>query len=287
MTSLVDSFLSRTPAEEEVPLEWSDLLPDHVSFSQLGQFVRCDEQYRQRVILGHKEPPKGYLAWGSADSATAAFNFSQKVESHEDLPTAAVTEVFASELDRIVDEFGGESQVDWESSSAADVKDKGVALAAAYHKVAAPKVQPVAVEEKFQLVIPTLPVPLIGYLDAETEHTILERKTSARKWTVPEGNYQAQARIYQLAKRKPVHFHVSTKTQTPGIYTPAEEPGLELPFVKAELAMTERWVLSTVRAILATLREFGPDEPWPGVRAQNRSSCSWCGYKPSCPWWQA
>lgn len=272
------------------PGDWPTILPQHLSASSLTMYVRCREQWRARYLEGRKQPPKGYQLWGTADSRAAEHNFRQKIQSHQDVPVAEVEEAFAVAVDELVDEAGGESQVEWDdgSPSAASVKDAGVKLAAAYHEKAAPLVQPVGVEQRIEIVVPDVAVPVVGYLDVETADVVVERKTAKQKFQQgrPSGDYTAQARVYQLATGKPVHWHVSTKTKLPAVYTPQDEPGLELPYTGAWAAATERWVASTVRAILADLEAFGPDGPWPGSRAVKQAPCGFCGYQPQCAWWQ-
>lgn len=283
--SALRELLDLPPAE----LDWPDGLPAHLSASSLTMFARCREQFRERYVLGRKDPPKGYMLWGTADHRALDVNWAQKVESHEDIPVAEVQEAFAVALDDEVDRAGGESEVEWKADrDAASVKDRGVQLVATYHRHASPLVQPIALpEQRFELAIPGVPVPLIGYIDVEQEHVILDRKTKGRKVTGPGGQELMQGRIYQLHRPKPVHWHVSTKTKTPGIYTPVEEPGLEAGWSHAYDVETVTWVQHTVADIAADMARWGPDQPWAGAKARLDSPCGWCGYRAACPWWQS
>lgn len=253
---------------------------EHVSASMLGQYLRCPEQFRQYRFLGRRMPPKGFLIWGTADHRALEVNWRQKIASHEDIPTSDVQEAFAEALDAEIREAG---EVEWGADKPGDVKDAGVALVAAYHEKASPRVQPVQVEQKFSLEIPGVPVPIIGYIDLETEGPIVERKTSARKTSTVPGNYRLQASIYQLARRRSVDFHYSVKTKTPQIVLPDEAPGLTVPVSDAALLRAEDRVRRVVRSLVATFNEFGPDEPWPD--AIFHDPCSWCGFRPVCPHW--
>ncbi len=243
-----------------------------------------------------KEAPSGALIWGIGDSEAAAWNYTAKILTHADLPVTEVEEVFASTIDAKVDEFGGHSQIQWDAGqTAATVKDAGVKLAALYHRQAAPHVQPIAAEGKIEFTLPDLPVPVIGYVDVETIGEIIERKTAKAKFANgrPAGNYLAQARVYQLALGKPLHFHVSTKTKTPAIYTPVEEAGLLMPFTASTVGRAERIVAARARQIMALYNTFGPESPWPdaiGSQAWHTAVCSMCGYGPEaadiCSWWK-
>jgi hypothetical protein len=93
---------------------WPDYLPDHLSASSLTMYHRCREQFRQRYILKHKEPPKGYLVWGAAHDGALGHNFIQKIESHKDLPASEVKEFFAKTVDEQIDLLGGEGEIQWQ-----------------------------------------------------------------------------------------------------------------------------------------------------------------------------
>lgn len=287
---MMDEGLATILGGQETP-DWPSELPGHLSASSLTMWHRCREQFRYRYVEGRKEPPKGYQVWGSADSAAAEFNYEQKVDTHEDVPVSEVEEFFVNAVDAEVDKFGGAGEVQWDTSAKtpADVKDRGVKLAALYRTQVSPSVQPVAAEQRFEITVPGVAVPVIGYPDVETEAVVVERKTASKKFSnnAPAGNYVAQVRIYQLARLKPVDFHVSTKTATPAVYTPLDVDGerLQVPFSAAQNERTERWVQTTVRGILSDLETFGPDGPWPGSEALMNTPCGWCGFRDKCAWW--
>ncbi len=290
--SLLDELLPPVEHDETLLEAWPLLELDcgastHVSATSLTMYARCPEQWRRRYLLGEKEPPKGHLVWGTAHHRAAEHNYQQKIDSHEDVPVGEVEEVFAAAVDREVDAAGGESQVEWDSSKgAADVKDRGVRLARAYREQAAPFVQPVQVEQRFDVFVPGVPVPVIGYLDVVCDGRLVEMKTASRKMTEPKPQHRAQAGIYQMAAHLPVHFHVGAKTKEPGVYTPAGDPGLEVPFTPGGLERTERWVRMVCDRIVADYRRHGAVEPWLGAVAQSDNPCGWCGYRGSCGWWR-
>jgi len=256
----------------------------HLSVSGCSMFDRCAEQFHRRYILGDKEPPKDYLVWGGADHRAHDHNWLQKIESHEDCPVGEVEERFVAAVDEIVDETGGEGEIQWQNSKkAADVKDRGVKLVHAYHQQVSPRVQPVKVEEWFEVQVEGVPVPVVGRVDVEQEHAFIDRKTAARKASSLDPSWLAQARVYQLALGKPGEFHISAKTKTPGVYTPVEEPGLAVGWSRETDRQTEAWLRRTARAIGMYWQEFGPDEPWPGATSRKDNPCSWCGFRDSCP----
>lgn len=270
----------------EASFGWPAGLPDHLSASQVSMFQRCQEQYRRRYVLGQKERPGAALVWGSADHYAHEQNFRQKITSGEDITAADVQLAFAEGFDRAVDRNGGESEVEWGDDKPGQLKDAGTRLVSVYHETVSPAVQPVAVEEKFEVEIPGVPVPVIGFMDVRTAAEGIERKTARSKpqGGKPKPEWRIQGLLYQAVAMLPVDWHVSVKTKLPAVYTPAAEAGLRLDPSPRMVAATSALVVNTARTIMATYREFGPDEPWEGA-VTHPWSCDFCGFRSSCPWW--
>lgn len=262
---------------------WPAALPNHLSASQITMFQRCPEQYRRRYLLGEKARPGAALIWGSADHYAHEQNFGQKITTGTDIPEEDVKLAFAEGFDRAVDRNGGQSEIEWDEKPGT-LKDKGVALVGVYHQQVSPRIQPVAVEEKFTIHIPQVPVPVIGYVDVVTEAVGIERKTAGRKESVPKPDWRIQGLIYQAVKRMPVEWHISAKTKVPGVYTAVEEPRLLLPLNHATVDATLQLMQTVAKAITGYHNLYGPDDPWPGA-ITHPWACGYCGYRPTCPWW--
>lgn len=285
MTSLVDSFLSRTP-EETVLVPWADELPDHLSATQLAMFQRCPEQYRRRYVLGEKERPGAALVWGSADHYAHEQNFIQKIKSGEDIPVREVQEAFAEGFYASVERNGGESEVEWGDEKPGDVLDAGARLVAVYHQQVSPSVQPLQVEREFSVDVPGVPVPFVGRIDIETAGPAIERKTAKQMQRKPKPDWRVQGLLYQAVTERPVDWHVSVKAKTPAVYTPTEHPELHMPLRERVVEAANTLVSHTARAIIAYLVTFGTTERWPGA-ITHPWSCDFCGYRPTCGWWGA
>lgn len=264
---------------------WPDLLPQHLSPSSLKTYMACREQWRQQYLVKPPRRSKDYFVWGGAHNfALVETNYAQKIETHTDLPLAEVQEAFAAGVDRKINDEGGAGEIDWGESSAADIKDRGVALVTAYHKTVSPTVQPVAVEQRVTINVPGAPVPVVGYIDVVADR-IIELKTAGKKGVYPGDIFQG--RVYQLALPLDVDFHVATKTKVPGIYTAAECPEFGIPASDLQRAVTRRMVANLAADILATFDRFGPDETWPGAYATLASPCGRCSFVAACEWWSA
>lgn len=289
-----------TPAFEPVAL--SDLLlrlfpREYVSASSLKTFVRCPEQWRRRYVLGHKAPPNSNMLWGGADHRAVGHNYEQKILTEKDLPVPEVQEKFVAELESGIDESGGASEVEWSGRDFEDktpaqavalTKDRGAKLVAMYQEQVAPGLFPVSVEEEFLLPVNGLP-PVKGYLDLTARRRIslaepellspfvVERKTKgANKPPAPDDRFQAH--LYELATGLPVEFQVSVKTQAPRVVVHEPEP----------LEPRERTVAAVERTVLQIASCFalwGEEQPWPDYGRLHPFSCSYCGFKESCPYW--
>jgi hypothetical protein len=273
------------PAERDWPTE----LKAHLSPSQIRMYATCPEQYRKVYVLGERQRPGAALVWGSADHYAHEQNFVQKIESHEDLSEADVTLAFAEGFDQRVEQDGGEAEVEWGDDKPGDLKDRGVALVAAYHRQVSPSVQPVAVERSFQVTLPGVPVPIFGRVDIQTADRVIEGKTAAAKKTKPEPQWRLQGEMYQIESGLPVEWHVKTKAKTPGCYTAETDAGLWLPLNERRTDATIVRVQKLVAQLLAMLDTYGPNEPWPTGAPDYGWSCQFCGWGPthagSCAWW--
>lgn len=300
----LDSLIQETtraaiPSSLE-PLAWPEGLTGkgHLSASQLTLFARCPEQYRRVYVLGERRPPAGALIFGSADHKAHELNFTQKIESGVDLPADDVKIAFAEAFDREVDRAGGESEVEWENDKPGALKDQGVALVGHYLQKVSPRVQPLAVEERFEITVPGVPLPIIGYVDVRAVITeqmelgsqdmrrrLIERKTGKRKESEIKPDWRLQGLLYQSVAELPVDWHLSTKTKLPAVYTPTEEPGLHLPYSEGAVRAAQQFARALSRQIVSLYTQYGPDEPWPTGAPVYGWACSFCGFRDTCEWW--
>jgi hypothetical protein len=279
--SALDNIL---PLPLEQPVPWPDALPGKLSPTQLAMFARCPEQFRRRYVLREKERPGSALVWGSADHYAHEQNFTQKIESRRDISPSDLSLAFAEGFDVAVEKNGGAKEIMWGDDKPGDLKDAGVQVALTYHDQVSPSVQPVDVEREINLELPGVPVPVIGYVDVETDDVGIERKTAKSKPQRGEipAKWIWQRIVYPLALGKPLAYHVATKTKTPAVYTPETDPGL----LGKPLGSAARLIAAKARAISATYMEFGPEEPWPDALG-HEWACQFCGWRPTCSWWQS
>jgi len=271
------------PVEKPIPDWW--LIPNRSwSATSLAMFARCPEQFRHRYVLGEKRRPGQQLVMGGAFHSVAEANFSQKIESHEDLPLDTLNEMLTDKLwaEQIAEqqEYGGE--VEWDDSQD-DCLANTLTMVGNYHAEVMPRVQPLAVEEQLDIDV-GLPISLIGYTDVRTTNVIVDMKTTktARREVKPD--WQLQARIYGMARNLPVDFHIVSPKK---VITPLEFPALSViptaPQQTSTLAMVQELGLRANRY----MAEYGPFETWPTFGAiyeqYNKPICGYCGWANVCP----
>lgn len=277
------SFRPRTFAE--MAQNWPPDL-DHVSASSLTMFARCPEQWRQRYCLGKISPPAAATIIGRADHHAIATNFEQKIESHDDLPVNEVLDVYLDTFDDQLEMSGGPTEIDFgkkrltgedAKKAAGKAKDDGAAIVSTYSASVAPSVQPTGVELRFHVETPELPVRIDGYIDVETAEGLIERKTGRRSMSEPAPDWIIQARLYQLAKPRPLQWHLSVMKKEPEV--------VMLP--QAHDERRSRTALGLAQQSIRTIGFFyslyGPEQAWPGALT-HPWACGYCAYKPSCPW---
>lgn len=247
---------------------------------------RCPEQFRQRYILGRKEPPGEARVLGSAVHVALEHNWQQKIDSHEDVPAQELEEFYADEAwPSTLERVGGQGEVVWDSQPE-QARDLGLLMTRAYRASTTQRVQPIAVEQWGETRIEGLPVPLVGRIDVETETSIVDTKTSKAKRTSLKPDWRLQARVYQLLRPgKAVDYHVLTKAKQPTVWTPLEAEDLTMLYTHRLAEKTAQHILE-----LASLANYlwelkGPDQPWPQLGIGHDWACSYCGYRSTCPAW--
>ncbi len=295
----LEQLLAAFPGEHLEGLRDRSVDP-YISPSQLKMFQRCPEQYRRRYVLGEKEAPAAALVWGSADHETFENHFAGQLAHGKLMTVEEIRLLFATKFDERVEKDGGVAEIQWSSKerltggdalkAAAETKDRGVGLAAAYRQQAAEAIKPKAIEERFEIRVAGSPVPIRGAIDLvadvpkvvgsdERVERIIDRKTSGR--TAMSGEWHIQGRVYQLVKPLPIEWQLSVKNKTPKIV--AFDPAFifEPPAQRIVEAQLQRTIASIANCYLT----FGPDDPWPDAIG-SAWACGYCGFRPTCPWWE-
>jgi len=245
----------------------------HVSATQLEMFLTCQQSWFFSYVQGIKIPPSAAMLVGSSLHTGAEFNYAYKVETFEDLP---VDEVLDCTRDKFVQ---GQGQVeDWEDEKPSEVLDQTVAMMACYQQELAPVTQPTAVEREILIAHPDWELPVLGYIDLETEARAIDLKTASKSKSQSDLDDSLQAGIYQLQRDQEglsgdFDWHVAVKTKVPKVQVLSKQT--------RNLEQTVHVVGQVERAMTAAVKSgiFMPAAPgsW-------KCTPKWCGYYTICPY---
>lgn len=248
----------------------------HVSPSSLNRFIRCPENYRQRYILGKKDPAGPKALQGTADHEAYGDYYRSRISGVE-TPLDVVEDIYRETIHNKSDEYNLEDE------TTDTLVDKGIPLVRAYYETARSMPDPIAVEQKVLIERDDLPVPILGYLDVRFEHAIIDRKRAANRSVHPD--WRIANRIYSAAESVPAGWHVVTSTRVPAVYTPADGAEYEEPWSEARAAKTIRMCGQIIGSIEANLIMFGADNPWPTLGLSHQWACGKCPYRKNCEAW--
>ena len=198
----------------------------HLSASQINTYLRCPMQYYFRYIRGLKLPPKSALTLGSSVHAGLAHNYQQKKDSHKDLKVGEVLDVYGQSFDL------GAKETEWgKDEKPGEVKDQGAGLIKVYHSEIAPNIQPVEVEQKFEVNFPNVDYGFIGYVDLlDDKKRIIDHKTTARTPNGISSDHRLQLTGYALGyragtgrKERKVRVDYMVKNKHPKVVTLEEK----------------------------------------------------------------
>jgi len=232
----------------------------HLSHSRINRYLTCPAQYRFYYVEQLRPKLQGSgLVFGAVIHLTLADLFKNGVDPMHS---------FASQWEEVHGvELRYKERESWES-----LKEKGEKLIGGFVKNELAKVGGVRdVEKRFDLVIPSLPLPFIGIMDLVAELgggiAVIDFKTAAAAYDNHEVALSDQLTAYSLAEpeAEKVAFCVFVKTK---------EPRIEWHF--AERSAEDRIeYLEKVRIIAADI-SAGKFYKRPGKH------CSYCDFLPLC-----
>lgn len=248
----------------------------HVSPSSLNRFIRCPENFRQRYVLGKQDVAGPKALQGTADSAAYA-DFYRASMGDLLIDLEIIEDIYRDTIHNKADEY------DLEDETTDSLVDKGLPGVRAYYEVAKTMPRPVAVEEKVLIERPSLPVPILGYLDVEFPEIIIDRKGAANR--TPHPDWRLQLRVYSAARSKPAGVHLTSRTKVPAVYTPEDGDEYQESWSTAKAERTIRMCGQIIGQIEMLLIAFGPDSTWPTLGLSHQWSCAKCPYRGSCEAW--
>jgi len=255
----------------------------HISVSQIKSFILCSRAFEFRYRLGltpeHVPVP---LAFGVAIHAALAvfyegIRLTERPPSHEEV-VQGFRDSWAAATEGPIPLQAGEGDED----DGAHV-DKAVAMLKVFHEhaAAAGPVVVKSVEERFSVALfhpdtgEALDERLSGVMDLVVEengrNTVIDHKSSAKKFAADQLRYDFQLTAYQLAARElglgevGLRYQVITKTKKPAVY-------LE------EIRRDERDEMDFLAIVVGVLKAMDAGVSFP-IRGW---ACKSCPYQAAC-----
>ena len=267
----------------------------HLSPSQLDTLAMCGERWRRRYIDGVIIPPGTAMLRGTGVHGGIKENFSQKIESWNDLPVDAVVDASVAAFDG---EWGRGVQLDADEATVGLQLVKGrttdtvVELARCFHQTTAALYQPTRVEEGFRIVLPDLSHDLIGYLDFmafdrgmedgnlpdDIDRIVVDVKTSGKRRSKEDADRSIQLTAYAAAgcnmegvNEMEVRLEVAVAKKKPEIQCLQSHRGQQ------DFSVLGRRVQQALKIIESGAFSPAPVGAW-------WCAPKWCGYWATCPY---
>ena len=237
-----------------------------LSASSIGMYQRCPRQWAYRYALGMKLPPDAGLVTGLGVHHAAEAGMIHKRDTGENPePEMAAT---------VAAEYVGEQLASGEvklndDDHAGAITDKAVRVSTAWANEAAPHVDPVEIEYKFDIEVAGIDVT--GRMDVITAERVVDWKTSGKSPNADEHIQSPQTELYALATGKPI-----TYTFLVDLKSGVKVADVEIPALVTQHAarMATDTVIEVARGMALGI--------WPRTRKGWHCSKKWCGYYDRC-----
>jgi len=270
MTTANDLIFEPTDEELEeqdaIQSAFSLLGVRHVSASSIGMYQRCPRQWAYRYVLGIKVPPDGGLITGLGVHRAAEVGMLHKRETGENPDPEMAAETAAEYVGEQI--ASGEVTLN-DDDHAGAITDKATRVSVAWANEAAPHVDPVEVEQRFDLEVAGIDVT--GRMDVITADRVVDWKTSGKSPNADEHIQSVQTELYALATGKPLTYTFLVDLKS-GVKV------ADVVIDQAQAAHAARFATDTV-AEVARGMALGI---WPRTRKGWHCSKKWCGYYDRC-----
>ena len=245
-----------------------------LSGSSVNTFLRCAKQWEFAYVYEIKRPPSLRQALGVAAHSAVELNYAQKVQTHQDLDLTDVLDVFSTSFDA-----GTLDSPSDEDETKDQAKDSGIKTVTAYHRLVAPPIQPVWVEQEVQFRVNGIPYG--GTLDlVDDQRRLRDLKNVKRKPGKDNHDYLLAMTGYALGYRhltneieSDVVLDYMVRTKEPYYWPVASEGPISTKAVRAFASIVGQ-VSAAIKAGV-----FLPT----GLQSH---ACSWCGYTEICDAYQ-
>jgi len=253
---------------------------DHLSYSSISTYLMCPRSWRFRYLDKVEAPTSPALIFGSA--------FHEAIEGHiadrHTAPGISLIDRWETAWSTQLESKG--NNVAWGKDSTESLHDLGHAM------LSDPGVQGVIeairpvmhkgqalIEEKVELRVPGVPMPVIGYVDVIEEGGVpADFKTSARSWSQNRAHEELQATFYLAAlNQMQTPLNLDMRFRYYVFVKNARRPQVEIRDTQ-RTAADLFWLFGLIRDVWGSI-EAGAFPPNP-----NTWKCSpkWCEYWEVC-----
>ena len=184
-------------SDELVELGVRDPGGDHISFTQMLMWLRCQRQWALRYLRGVRVPPPGAVVVGEAAHWALAHINTNLAAYGAVPPPAEAAEVYVSIFDDLAPTATwGE---DDDPSGARDAGALAVATYAAEHAATIVPAGEDAVEEEVRALLPGSDIPVVGRVDVRTSDAVVDYKASRKRVSGAPTDVRLQLDVYAWA----------------------------------------------------------------------------------------
>jgi putative RecB family exonuclease len=229
-------------------------------------------------MRGISKRPGSALLLGKSWHEALETNYTQKITTKVDLPIEEMKDAFSDSFDRMSND---DDYIFDPSMPESKLKDQGIGLTEIHHKEIAPTINPVSVEEKFDISLgDDFPFTLLGFIDLIDEKDsgeyIVDNKSLGKKPSQSDMDKNIQLTAYALAYRMTrgkeesgLRFDCAIKNKNPQVFQ------IETKRTTSEI----EWFLSELVGNVAGGIKSGIFFPNPtGWHCSEK----WCGYWGMC-----
>lgn len=246
---------------------------EYLSVTQVEMYMRCPLQYYWRYVMGLKVPPRADLVYGRATHEMAETNYTQKIDTHSDLPVEAFKDAWHTSF------AAQEAEIEWDAGEDPKaIHKEGLATAELFARHIAPEVQPTHVEQEYTLEFENTDFGLKGVIDVvDSQRRLRDTKTSGRTPDADTISNSLQMKTYPLGFQSAFGEAPSELVMDYVVRTKVQKY-VRLTAAPPTLAATNR-ALKTIAHVGRAIRDgsFYPCAPGSWV-----CSPKWCGYWSLC-----
>jgi hypothetical protein len=281
----LQDFLDAPAAEKPWPPQVR-----HLSQSSVGMLFRCARQFQHRYLLGEKERPGEAIVVGSFFHEALDHNYAQKITSHTDLPLSEVVSyLHDAAIPKVLEQEGGVENIRWDTNLDT-ARGDAERITSSYSRLVVPRIQPAGREDRFEMQVEGVPVPVIGYVDVWEEGRTIDTKTGKQAASKVKPSWQLQGRLYAWATGRPTEYHSISRAKTPKIVTALESEAMIVPVPTPQQVGNMNHVFALGAAMISFYYSQFGDGEWPANGAvpdftRNMLPCDFCGWRQGCPAW--